>query len=128
MLFSGGKDSVLCVDWALEQGHDVPVLITIQSKNPESYMFHVPNIGWTRLQAEAMGIPQLTIETEGEKEVELEDMKRALELAKEDHGIEGVVSGAIYSNYQSSRIERICGELDLDSVAPLWKRRPRTML
>jgi len=35
---------------------NVKCLIIIQSKNPESYMFHTPNISWAKVQAEAIGI------------------------------------------------------------------------
>jgi len=40
--------------------------------------------------------------------------------AKQEFGIEGVVTGALYSNYQRERIERICDELGLKVFSPLW--------
>jgi len=127
-LFSGGKDSVLAIYTAFKEGHDVEVLITVKSKNPESYMFHVPNIENAELQAEAMGLPIIVRETEGVKEEELADMELAIRDAVEQYGIEGIVSGAIYSNYQRSRVDRICEGLGVASLSPLWKRRPRDML
>jgi predicted ATP pyrophosphatase (TIGR00289 family) len=36
------------------------------------------------------------------------------------HGIEGVCSGALFSNYQRERIEAICESLGIRSFAPLW--------
>jgi diphthine-ammonia ligase len=75
-----------------------------------------------------MDIPLLRKETEGVKEEELEDLRAALLEAKEEFGIEGIVSGAIYSTYQRSRIDDLCTELGLVSLAPLWKKRPRDML
>lgn len=127
-LFSGGKDSVFALYKALQEGHEVKTLITISSENPESYMFHVPNIELTPLQAEAMGIPIIFKTTKGVKEKELEDLKKAIEEAIQKYHIEGVVSGAIFSNYQKSRIDAICDESKIKSLAPLWKRRPRDML
>ncbi|RLJ07759.1 MAG: TIGR00289 family protein, partial [Candidatus Aenigmatarchaeota archaeon] len=53
-LFSGGKDSTFAVYEALKRGHKVKYLISIVSRNPESYMFHYPDIEYTRYQAEAM--------------------------------------------------------------------------
>jgi predicted ATP pyrophosphatase (TIGR00289 family) len=38
--------------------------------------------------------------------------------------VEGVVSGAIASNYQKNNIDKICEELGLVSLAPLWGREP----
>jgi len=127
-LFSGGKDSVFSIFKVLDQGHEVKCLITIISKNPESYMYHVPNIELTKLQAEAMELPMVLNETEGEKEKELEELKASIIEAKQKFDITGVVSGAIYSNYQRRRIDNICSELSLDSISPLWKLRPKEML
>ncbi len=127
-LYSGGKDSTLAVERAMGEGHEIAALIALASDNPESYMFHVPNIWLTRLQAEAMGVPLVQRRTEGVKERELEDLRAAVEDAMEEHRIEGLVSGAIYSNYQMSRISALCGELGLESVAPLWRKPPAELL
>ena len=67
VLFSGGKDSTLALHLAAEK-EEVVCLITILSKNKESFMFHTPNIDITALQAEALGLPQITKTTQGEKE------------------------------------------------------------
>jgi ABC transporter with metal-binding/Fe-S-binding domain ATP-binding protein len=127
-LFSGGKDSAFALHKAMQEGHEIKVIITISSENPESYMYHVPNIGLTRLQAESMQIPIIFKTTKGVKEEELEDLKRAIEEAIQDHRIEGVVSGAIYSNYQRKRIDDICNELGIKSLNPLWKKKSKEML
>ncbi|MBN2734770.1 MAG: diphthine--ammonia ligase [Methanomicrobiaceae archaeon] len=119
VLFSGGKDSVYACFMAMQK-EEVSCLITIVSKNKESYMFHTPNINLAALQSEACGIPLFEYETEGEKEDELEDLKSAIILARESYGIDGIVTGAIMSVYQASRIQRICSELDLWCFNPLW--------
>ncbi len=119
VLFSGGKDSCFACYKAMGT-EEVVCLISVLSKNPESYMFHTPNIELTGLQAEAMGLPLVAVETEGKKEEELDDLKRAVQAAKEKHGIEGVVSGAVLSVYQATRIQRICNALDLWCFNPLW--------
>jgi diphthine-ammonia ligase len=119
VLLSGGKDSLFAC-WKAMEKEEVVCLITIVSRNEESYMFHTPNIRHARLQAEASGLPLLEFATGGEKEAELEDLKAALGMAKEAYGIEGVVTGAILSVYQASRIQRICRDLDLWCFNPLW--------
>ncbi len=119
VLFSGGKDSCLAIQKAMEK-EEVVCLITVVSENPESYMFHTPNIGLTALQAEAAGLPLLSIVTPGEKERELEELERVLKKAKELFGIDGAVTGAIASSYQKERIENICSKLGIESINPLW--------
>lgn len=123
-LISGGKDSALALYRALKQGYEVKHLVTMVPLQADSWMFHYPNIRLTDLFAQAAGIPIVKAETSGAKEVELEDLKRL--LAKLD--VEGVVSGAVASEYQKVRIERICQELDLKSIAPLWHEDPHTLL
>ncbi|UCF07475.1 MAG: TIGR00289 family protein [Thermoplasmata archaeon] len=127
-LLSGGKDSLFAMFKAMQEGHEVVVLVTVSSENPESYMFHVPNIHLTGMQSEAMGIPIIFRETKGEKEEELKDLRSALEEAIKTHQIEGAVNGAILSNYQRSRIDDMCEELGLKSLSPLWRRKPKDML
>jgi diphthine-ammonia ligase len=120
VLFSGGKDSAFACYRAMES-HSVACLITLISENEESYMFHTQNIRRTDLQAEAMGIPQLSWHTEGQKEMELVDLEAAIAAAGDRFGIEGVVTGAIESVYQAARVQRICRDLDLWCFNPLWQ-------
>ena len=120
VLFSSGKDSNYAMHIMQEQNYSIECLITIKSQNPDSYMFHTPNISLANLQAEAMGIPLIEETTRGEKETELEDMRNAILRAKQEFGIEGVVTGALYSNYQRERIEKVCDGLGLKAFSPLW--------
>ena len=119
-LFSSGKDSSYALWLMLKEGYPVECLITLKSRNPESYMFHTPAIDLVELQAEAVGLPLIIKETEGEKEKELEDLRAALSEAKAIYGVEGVITGALWSNYQKERIERIAMEENLKTFSPLW--------
>lgn len=119
VLFSGGKDSTMAVYNALESGEDVRYLLAMKSANDESYMFHVPNIHLTDLLAEAMDIPIITVQTDGVKEAELEDLKKGFEKLK-SLGIEAIYTGALYSVYQKSRIEKLGEELNLKIISPYW--------
>lgn len=123
-LFSGGKDSVYAVHYAQQQGYDVVCLLSVVSKNKESYMYHTVNIDRCPELAQAMGLKLYELETEGVKEEEVGDLMVMLEVLKETEGIQGVVSGALASDYQKTRIERICEELSLASIAPLWHVDP----
>lgn len=103
-------------------------LVTLFPKSADSYMFHFPNIGWTGLQAEAIGVPQFTAKTEGVKEEELADLERALAGAKGKFDLEGVYTGALASVYQKSRVEKICESLGLECISPLWGSDPESHL
>jgi diphthine-ammonia ligase len=120
VLFSGGKDSVFACRLAMEK-NQVACLITLVSENPDSYMFHTPNIRRTNLQAKAMGIPLLTWHTRGIKEEELADLSAAVAAARDRYGIQGIVTGAIESVYQAARVQRICRDRNLWCYNPLWQ-------
>jgi len=122
-LFSGGKDSCLALWLMQKQNYEVKCLVSILPKNEDSFMYHKPDPKILKLQSSALGIPLLLASTAGEKEKELSALKSALSSAKKEFGIQGVVSGALYSNYQAGRIQKICSDLGLRLHSPLWHRK-----
>lgn len=119
VLFSGGKDSTMALYAALDAKEDVKYLLSMKSKNDESYMFHVPNIHVTDLLAQALDIPIMSVETEGVKEEELNDLKEAFKSLKSE-GVEAIYTGALYSVYQKSRIEKLGDQVGLKIISPYW--------
>ncbi len=128
VLFSGGKDSVYSGYLAKKFGHDLICLISIFSENKESYMFHTPSIEKVKTQAEVMDLPLIIQKTKGKKEEELEDLEKAIKLAIKKYKIKGIVTGAIQSVYQSSRIQKICNKLEIEVFNPLWQINEREYL
>ncbi|MFW6231151.1 MAG: diphthine--ammonia ligase, partial [Nanoarchaeota archaeon] len=120
VLWSGGKDSAFAAWTMMKQNYEIGCLISLKSKNDDSYMFHTPNIDLVELHAQAMNKSIIIQETAGEKEKELNDLKEAIRRARDEHGIQGIVTGALYSNYQRERIEKICDELEMKIFSPLW--------
>ncbi|MEM3031088.1 MAG: diphthine--ammonia ligase [Candidatus Micrarchaeia archaeon] len=128
VLFSGGKDSTLAAWLALSQGWKVACLLTMLSEKTDSFMFHRPNVEWCGLQAEAMGLKGAKARTSGEREREVADLKRALAKIKRAYHVDGVVSGALASEYQKEKIDGVCEELGLKSFAPLWHKDGEAVL
>ncbi|MFH1377042.1 MAG: diphthine--ammonia ligase [Candidatus Woesearchaeota archaeon] len=121
VLFSGGKDSTYAAYLASKE-HELVCLISMKSDNPDSYMFHTPNIDLVLYQAEAMDLPLVIGNTKGEKEVELEDLEETIKKAKEEYNLDGIITGALYSDYQRERIEKIAEKLNLKVISPLWHK------
>lgn len=126
MLYSGGKDSNLALWYAVHQGWSVELLVSVVPEDPESRMFHYPNVRWTKLQAEALGYPITAFTIKGEEEVQ--GLERALREVMDRICCDAVVSGVVMSDYQRSRIDRICEGLGVCSIAPLWGKDPSTLL
>lgn len=122
ILFSGGKDSLYAAYLAQKYGHEIACLISIVPENKESFMFHVPGSNLLELQSKAIGIPIIIQKTKGMKEEELEDLENAVKKAVKERGVEGIVTGAVASVYQSSRVQRICNKLKLECFNPLWQK------
>jgi len=128
VLFSGGKDSTYATFLAKKEGYTISCLISIISENPESYMFHTPSISKVEKQAELMNIPIKKWDTKGEKELELIDLENAIKKAKDEYNIETIVTGAVQSVYQLSRIQKICDKLNINCFNPLWQKNQIQLL
>lgn len=115
-LVSGGKDSVFSAYLADNQGWPVDELLVVRPSDPESMMFHTPNLSMVRLQAEAWGkgYREVTVSEPGES-AEAEALARAL---TGDRG--AVVAGAIASSYQWARLGRVTSQLGRPLYTPLW--------
>jgi len=124
VLATGGKDSALALYKVLNEGHEVKHLVSMIPLREDSWMFHYPNIRLVDLFAEAVEIPLVKAETSGVKEKEVKDLQRLIEKLN----VEAIVSGATASNYQKARIEKICKQLRLKCITPLWHRNPLDIL
>ncbi len=120
VLYSGGKDSTYTIDLLRRKSFEISCLITLFSENQESYMLHTANIELVQLSAKALQIPLVIGRTKGNKEEELEDIKRTVLDAKVRYSFDMIGCGGLASNYQKTRIERIAADCNLDSAAPLW--------
>ncbi len=119
VLFSGGKDSVLSAFWALSHGFE-PILVTVRP--PEySMMFHHPNVELTAKQAESMGLEHVFVETTED------NWSEKLTKTFSELGAGGIVAGAIASEYQRRRIDRIGESLGIPTYAPLWHKGDEVM-
>jgi len=122
ILFSGGKDSTYATYLAKQRGMEISCLISVFSKNKESYMFHTPSISEVKKQAKVMEIPLLTGKTEGKKELELIDLEKIIKKAIKKYKIDTLVTGALHSDYQASRIQKICDNLKIKCFNPIWHK------
>jgi ABC transporter with metal-binding/Fe-S-binding domain ATP-binding protein len=115
-LTSGGKDSILSCQKALDSGKAVEYLVTARPKNRDSYMFHSANLDVVPVIAKVAGMQYVEILTEGNKEEELTDLEAGLSALE----VEGVIAGAVASQYQADRVKAITDRLGMELFTPLW--------
>tara|TARA_Y100000768_G_scaffold103957_2_gene76057 strand:- start:5689 stop:6510 length:822 start_codon:yes stop_codon:yes gene_type:complete len=150
VLSSGGKDSAYATWWAGLQGWEIVSIATVMVKGEDSMMFQLGNTWVAGLQACSMGIPWLPVISHGIEEEEVSDLERVLSgdsdtskafeeiwpswvevpqdmvLQKERPEIDGLVVGALRSDYQKTRIERMCERLGIRSFCPLWHKNGKS--
>ena len=91
-------------------------MVTMLVKGGDSWMFQIPGTHLVERQAELCSYSWLGVETDGVAELEVDDLKSALSKLQ----IDGIVSGALRSDYQKTRLERMCEDLGIKSFTPLW--------
>lgn len=115
-MFSGGKDSSMALKYALDQGWDVKALISVKPKSAESFLYQYATVEWTKLSAEALGIPLIYIKSEkiGPKEEadELEEIFKNLDVKAI------VVGGVGLQKTQIREWKRVAGKFGLDVIVP----------
>ena len=116
ILSSGGKDSSAAWWWAMCRGWEVTHLVTMIVEGKDSMMFQIPGTEIVGHQAKLSGTTWLPIKTQGIEELEVDELEQSLS----NLAIDGLVCGALRSDYQKSRIERMCHRLDIISYTPLW--------
>jgi asparagine synthase (glutamine-hydrolysing) len=121
-LTSGGKDSNAALHRIERRNNKISCLLTLRSKNKDSYMFDSKKEkSVIEEQASKLDIPLIIQETDGEKEKELEDLRKGLEAAKKEFDVEAVVAGALASTYQRDRVDKVAEEVGLKVFTPLWQ-------
>ena len=149
VLASGGKDSSYAAWWATLQGWRIVALVTVGVQSNDSMMFQTQNTAIAGLQAASMGVPWLPVTTNGEEKQEMRDLEQGLsgscsigdsfqtmwpesftrpdclELHDGLVDIDGLVVGALRSDYQKTNIEMMCERLGISSFCPLWHHRPQ---
>ena len=125
-LLTGGKDSVYSLYYAISQGWEVPETLTICPKVDETLMYHYPNARLAELSSKAMGVRNYRLELD--KQGEDKELEVLFSYLSDRRDVDGIVTGAIKSEYQRTRFDRVCEELGIRSISPLWRKDEMALL
>ena len=123
--WSGGKDSCFACYQAILNGYDICYLLNFISKEYKRVSFHGTESKLIQLQAQAICISLLQKETTWngyEKEFK-EAVKSLIPI-----GVKGIVFGDIYLQEHRDWVERVCGDLGIEAIEPLWRKEPEKIL
>ncbi len=100
-------------------------LLNFISKEHKRVSFHGTEAKLIKLQAEAIGIPLLQKETTWNGyEQEFKDAVKSLI----PDGVNGMIFGDIYLQEHKDWVERVCRELGIEAILPLWGQDPERIL
>ncbi len=124
--WSGGKDSCFACYKAIQEGCEVTNLLIMMS-DPSESNFHLIRADMLDAQSQAIGIPIVKCTTTpGTYE---HDFKKALMKMKVE-GVEGIVTGDVFdvALHEAGWLDRVCREVGLTPVRPLWHRDTKQIL
>jgi len=125
--WSGGKDSCLACYKAMQQGYDVRLLLNFISRESKRGCFHGLDGKLLKFQADLIGIPLVQKEVSPDMNKYEEEFKAAVtELRGKDIG--SMVFGDIYLLEHESWIERVCKDLKINALEPLWDNSPENII
>ncbi len=123
--WSGGKDGCFACYEAMRQGYKVTYLVNFITQGHRRVSFHGTDTKLIQLQSQAIGIPLLQKETTWNRyEQEFKEAVRSL-VPK---GIKGMVFGDIYLQEHLDWVERVCGDIGIEAVEPLWGRNTKEVV
>jgi len=121
--WSGGKDSCLACYRAMRTGYEVVGLLNFISRKYQRGCFHGISAELLGLQASAIGLPLMQHPVSDNMAEYEREFKDAVRCQKKD-GIEGIVFGDIYLDEHKEWVDRVCGDLRVTAVEPLWELSP----
>ena len=123
--WSGGKDSCLSCYKAISAGFEVSHLLNMINKDAKRSMSHGLNARLISAQAQAIGIAMV------QKEVTWDTYEQGLKNAVyelREKGVTGMVFGDMDLQEHKDWIEKVCAELEIKPIMPLWGAAPEQVL
>jgi len=125
--WSGGKDSCLACYRAILTGYEIKFLLNFISKEYKRCCFHGIESQLLKTQAEIIGIPLVQREVSPDMSEYEKEFKNAVGELKH-YGIEGMVFGDVYLEEHKNWVERVCKELEIEPIEPLWNTEPKKVV
>jgi uncharacterized protein (TIGR00290 family) len=125
-LWSGGKDSCFACYKAITLGYEVLALFNFTQANGKESLSHGLPSEVILKQAKLTGIP--IVQKVMPKEAYRDEFKRLITEWKKKVGIHGIVFGDIYLQEHKDWIDKVCQELEVEAILPLWGRDTKELI
>ncbi|MDI6903062.1 MAG: diphthine--ammonia ligase [Methanocellales archaeon] len=122
--WSGGKESCFACYKVILDGFDVTHLLNFISEDV-GRRSHGLGAELLSVQSQAIGIPIVQRRTTWNTYER--EFKKVVSRLKRDN-IQGIVFGDVHLQEHKDWIERVCGEIDVEPIFPLWGRDPENII
>ena len=119
-LWSGGKDSCFACYKAKLQGYQIISVVNFTNSDGIDSVSHGLSADIIQRQTNLIDIPllQKTMPQKGYTDA----FKVLVEELKTKEGIEGIVFGDIYLQEHRDWIDKVCNELKVEAILPIWTK------
>ncbi len=125
-LWSGGKDSCFACYKAKSEGYNIVSLFNFTNYDGKNSISHGLSSQIIRKQVSLLDIPLL--QKAMPKKNYREEFKNVINAWKKNAGIAGIVFGDIYLQEHKDWIDKVCSELNVEPILPLWKEDTRVLI
>ncbi len=125
-LWSGGKDSCFACYKAKSEGYNIVSLFNFTNYDGKNSISHGLSSQIIRKQVSLLDIP--LFQKAMPKKNYREEFKNVINEWKKNAGIAGIVFGDIYLQEHKDWIDKVCSELNVEPILPLWKEDTRVLI
>jgi len=125
--WSGGKDSCLACYKAMEKGYQIGFLLNLISKEFQRCCFHGIQKELIHLQANLIGAPFYQKEMSIDMDLYEKEFKEGV-LYLKTKGAKGMVFGDIYLMEHKNWVKKVCRDLEIKMMEPLWQTPPEKII
>ncbi|UOQ45114.1 diphthine--ammonia ligase [Halobacillus salinarum] len=115
--WSGGKDSSLALYHAVKENKNIVCLLSMVSIRDERNHAHGIKLGILKLQAEALSLPLILVDSADHYESSLISALKDLKL---QYGIEEIIFGSLYAEEDRKWNEQVARKAELEPLFPIW--------
>jgi uncharacterized protein (TIGR00290 family) len=103
-------------------GFEVPVLLTIRSRDPDSWLYQTPGMEASHLFEELTGIKTAVVDSPEGKDLEQGALTTHLKELQEEFDLDAICSGALLSDYQRMIFTHAAMDAGMISYTPIWRK------
>ena len=115
--WSGGKDCCLALYRMLQENKNVACLVSMVSEKDARNHAHGIRLEILKLQAEALGLPLVLVDSAGEYE---QSLINGFTQLKDKHGIEEIAFGSLYAEEDRKWNEEVAHKAGITPLFPVW--------